>query len=237
MKRRWAILVLGLALVVGGPWLEASKGTLDFDIHVSKVESKTTGGSVEVTSLTKVEALASGDVLSETTFFYPASPDAIVSLFTSPEGICAASALCASARKVGPTSDGKGWTGEIQVDMDRIKDKAKILRTAWSPAALRKLQTTKERRYTIGFELRVQDEGAVKAIHFRMASGRVFTKLEATMRVFAGGSAASLVTFQSLTRSTLADDVTERVLLAKRLVRASPQIVDEALTGGAAQQR
>jgi hypothetical protein len=228
-RRSLSWLVAALLLVVAPPVLAGQAKTLDFDTAQAQVANLTQGGTVAVSSVTKVEALAGGDIVSESAFFYPASPAQIVQALSTAEGLCKLSAFCKGIQKTGPTADGKGWQGEMTVDLTRVKSPGS--RDLWSPAFVARVQQAPEKEYKARFE--VTTESATPdstTVRFKLTGGRIFQRLDVECQVFKGGSAASLVVVRAWTRSSISDDVGERVYVAKRVMRMSPRMLGNALT-------
>jgi hypothetical protein len=228
------LVVLAVTLFVClSPGAGCAAAPADFDEHQTSVKDRVKGGSVKVSGLTKVEAVADGDVLSECAFFFPAPADGIADLIASPEGICGLSVFCEGVKKTADLPGGKGWSGEMAIDLDRARSRITDMRAIWSPTAIQKIQSQKEKKYVSRFEVWREDAGDMRCVRFKLTSGRLLSKLEMTIRVQSGGAAATLVTVSVRTRSDLADSVRDRVLLAKRVVRSSPRLLDDAFTRAA----
>lgn len=213
-----------VGLLVAAPLCAAPK-TTDFDVASHVVNNQVAGGKVEVTAISKIEALADGDILSESSFFFPAAPEKIAEQLASPDGICKMAAFCKGVKNAGPLADGKGWLGEMTINAEKI---AKIAGNADWEREL-KGATQKHGEYTIKFELRRSQEGPAHVIRFTLLDGKVLSKCDMTIRVFQGGSASTMVVVQSRSNSKLAPTLADRVSLAKRIVRDSAAILNRAL--------
>jgi len=121
MKKSTMILagLLVAAPLFAAPLFAAPK-TTDFDVSSHTVDNHIAGGKVEITSLTKIEALEGGDILSESSFFFPAKPEAIAQQLSTPDGICKMAAFCKGVANTGKTADGQGWTGEMTINAQKI---------------------------------------------------------------------------------------------------------------------
>ena len=220
------LMVLATSMMLAAAPLFAATKTTDFDVSAHSVNNLVAGGKVEITSLTKVEALTDGDILSESSFFFPAKPEQIVSEFSTPEGITKLATFCKGVVKTGATADGKGWTGEMTIDA------TKITKVAGKGEWIRdfKQATAVHGEYKINFELRVEQETGATAIRFALLNGRVLSKCELTVRVLTGGPASTMVVVQSRSNSKLAPTLADRVSLAKSIVRDSAAILDHAFS-------
>jgi hypothetical protein len=222
------VIILGTLLLTGaGSVLAGANPGLDFDVANSSVSNLTQGGDVEVTTLTKVEALEDGVILSETAFFHPATAERIVSTLSEEAGISGLSAFATGVTRTGPTEDGQGWKGEMSINLDNIRNS--VVRDLWTPEFVEKIKNVQEKEYKLNFELRTSTAGEVTTINFKLLDGRVFQKLEVEARVFAGGSASTLVVVRARTKSSISPDVGERVLVAKKIMRAAPKLLNRSL--------
>lgn len=218
-------VLLGLALVAS-PVLAGPK-TLDFDVAESKVTNHINGGRLEITTISKIEALNAGEIISESAFFFPAKPEQIVAQLLEPASLCKMSAFCAGVEKTGTTADGKGWTGTMKVEHSKIKDKA--LKSLWTKDLQALAQKNGAMEYPVTFEVRSEKMGTSTVITFSLLTGKVFQKLDIAVTVHEGGPASTMVTVRSRSHSTLAPAVADRVSLAKRLIRDGAEMLDRAL--------
>lgn len=212
-------LAIGLALITAPAF--AGKN-YEFDVSSAKVA----GGTIEINALSKVEALADGNIVSESTFFFPAAPEKIVAQLNDPAGLCKLASFCAGVEKVGATEDGQGWVGEMTIDATKIS-KVAGRNAEW----VRDLKSATEPHgnYKLRFEVRSTKAGNDTVLSFLLLQGRVFTKLDVTVRVSAGGPAATLVAVRSLSNSKLGATVGDRLSIAKRLIRDSAAMLDHAV--------
>lgn len=224
--RSFLVLIAGLALAAPAA-MAGGADTLDFDVAQTRVANRVAGGHVEVTSQTKIEALADGDIVSESAFFFPASPETIASQLAEPAGVCRLAAFCKGAERLGATPDGKGWVGEMTVSAASAK--ASPLRGGWT----RELGEAARRHgeYKIRFEVRSEARPSMTTLTFNLLEGKIFQRLDVTVNVYKGAPASTLIVIQARSRSTLAPTVADRVSLAKRIVRDSAGMLDKALTG------
>src|SRR4051812_34330404 len=82
MKQSMFVLV---GLMAAAPLIAGN--TTEFDVSSHPVTNQVAGGKVEISSNTKIEALTTGDILSESVFFFPAKMEQITAALSSPEGI------------------------------------------------------------------------------------------------------------------------------------------------------
>lgn len=212
-----------IGLLAAAPVFAGTK-TTDFDVSNQVVNNQIAGGKVEITAVSKIEALADGDILSESSFFFPAPAEKIAEQLSTPEGICKMAAFCKGVKNTGPLADGTGWAGEMTINAE------KIAKVAGNGDWVRDMKnaTQKHGEYTIKFELRKSTEGAAQVVRFTLLDGKVLSKCDLTIRAFAGGSASTMVVVQSRSKSNLAPTVSDRVSLAKRIVRDSAAILNKA---------
>ena len=217
----YSIVLVGL--LAAAPLFAASK-TTDFDVSNQVVTNQVAGGKVEITALTKIEALTDGDILSESSFFFPASADKIAAALNTPEGICKMAAFCKGVKNTGPLADGTGWAGEMTINAE------KIAKVAGSGDWVRemKMATQQHGEYAINFELRKTQEGPAQVLRFTLLNGKVLSKCDLTIRAFAGGPASTMVVVQARSNSKMAPTLADRVGLAKRIVRDSASILNRA---------
>lgn len=215
------IVLVGLLAVA--PVFAGTK-TTDFDVSNQVVNNHIAGGKVEITAVSKIEALTDGDILSESSFFFPAPAEKIAEQLATPDGICKIAAFCKGVKNTGPLADGSGWAGEMTINAE------KIAKVAGNGDWVRDMKnaTQKHGEYTIKFELRKSQEGPAQVVRFTLLDGKVLSKCDLTIRAFAGGSASTMVVVQSRSNSKLAPTVSDRVSLAKRIVRDSAALLNRA---------
>lgn len=208
-----------LALLASPALAETSRRT-DFDVANHEVNSQTGAGKTEIASISKVEALEGGDVLSESSFFFPASADKIADQLYSAEGIGKLAAFAASVTETGKTEN--GWSGEMTIDADKANKR--LARNSW----MRELKqaTDKHGTYKLQFDVSRVERNGVTEITFNLHEGKIFSKLQVTVRVIAGGPAATSVTVQSRSNSKLGSNVGDRMSIAKGIIRESPSLLD-----------
>lgn len=212
-----------VGLLAASPLFAASK-TTDFDVSNQTVINQANGGKVDITALSKIEALADGDILSESSFFFPAPAEKIAEQLSTPDGICKIAAFCKGVKNVGALADGSGWTGEMTINAEKI---AKVAGNGDWVRDMKKA-TESHGEYTIKFELRKSVEGTAQVVRFTLLNGKVMSKCDLTIRAFAGGTASTMVVLQSRSASKLAPTVADRVSLAKRIVRDSASMLNRA---------
>jgi hypothetical protein len=222
--KKSTIILAGL-LIAAPSFVIASSKTTDFDVSSHTVDNHISGGKVEITSLTKVEALEGGDILSESSFFFPAKPETIAQALSTPDGICKMAAFCKGVANTGKTADGQGWTGEMTINAQKISkvagkgDWVRDLKTA----------TAQNGEYKINFELRTTQEQGATLINFKLLNGRVLSKCDINIRVVQGGPASTMVVVQTRSNSKMAPTVADRVALAKSIIRDGAAILDKSM--------
>jgi len=227
------ILILGSVLLASTAAAAFAAPEVDFDTFKSTVQHRTGAeGTVDVVSQTKIEALESGDLVSETSFFYPAAAQAISDLLSSAEGLKALAPVAREIRRI--DGDDSSWSGEMDIDLGGADKDAEAQKLLWSPELFEQLRSKQEQQYTVAFRMsRTTDDDGMTTIRFILAGGKIFPKLDVTARVLAGGTAATLFSMQVRSQSTIAKDVQDRMNLAKRIIRASPQLLDGAFSRSA----
>lgn len=222
---KWMTVLVALAVAVAP--VQAANRTTDFDVANHQVTNQLAGGKVEITEISKIEALADGDIISDTTFFFPAAPEKIVAALAEPDQMCKLAAFCKSCVKKGDTADGKGWTGEMTINAEKIS-RTLGAKSAW----VREMKevTLQHGEYRLPFELRKTESNGATELHFSLLQGRVFSKLELVVRVIPGGTSATTVVIQARTHSKLGSTLADRLNLAKRIVRDSGAVLDRAMS-------
>ncbi|MBI4863288.1 MAG: hypothetical protein HY815_23935 [Candidatus Riflebacteria bacterium] len=232
-------LVLALGALILAP--VAIAGDSAFAIFVNPVKNRVAftadeaearhikDGKVEITSLTKVEADAAGDVLGQTAFFFPIAASALADFLASPEGACHISMFGESVTVTGQPKAGT-WEGQMTVDLDKARSAKPTLRELYNPAAIRHLKECKERQYTTTIRVSREQADNVTTVRFVSEGGRLFTKAMATVRIAANGKEGSLVTVDTVSHSTIIAETDGRVQLAKQVLRSLPKILDVGLT-------
>jgi hypothetical protein len=222
---KWMTTIVALAFVAS-PVLAANR-TTDFDVADHDVKNQVAGGKVKVTEISKVEAVQGDDIVSETMFFFPAPAEKIAAQLSEPDQMCKLAAFCKGVKKIGDTADGKGWVGEMTINAGQVT-KTLGAKSLW--VADMKNATKQHGEYGLQFELRKVQTGNTTELQFRLLKGRVFSKLDMVVRVTSGGPSASTVTIQSTSNSKLGSNVSDRVTLAKRIIRDSAAVLDRAMT-------
>jgi hypothetical protein len=222
---KWMMVLVALAVAVAP--VQAAGRTTDFDVSNHQVTNQLAGGKVEITEISKIEALTDGDIVSETVFFFPAAPEKIAAALAEPDQMCKLAAFCKGVTKTGATADGQGWTGEMTINADKVT-RTLGAKSPWVREM--KAVTQGHGEYKLPFELRQTQKDGATEIRFTLLKGKVFSKLEMTVRVLAGGPAATTVAITARTNSKLGSTLADRVTLAKRIVRDSAAVLDRAMT-------
>jgi hypothetical protein len=230
MTSRLAILSSALSFALAfGPAVALAATNVDFEVFVNQgVKNRTQGGNVDVSATAKSEATASGEVIGESAFFFPATPDAIVQALFTPEGIKAFSPVAESVKAAKKWD--VGWSGEMTIDLERANKVSGDHGTILTPELLARVRAVEGKKYTIQFQVTKADSSDLKTVYFGLKGGKLFEELSVTVRVQVGGAASSLVTVLTRSKSTLEKTVEARVLLAKQVLRASPRLLDTTLT-------
>lgn len=215
---RTAKTLVCLALLVSQASAESRR--TDFDVANHEVNNHAGAGKVEIASISKVEALDGGDVLSESSFFFPASADQIADQLYSADGICKLAAFCDGITETGKTEN--GWSGEMSINAEKAS--RRLARNSWMRDL--KQATEKHGDYKLKFDVARTQKNGVTEITFNLHEGKIFSKLQVTVRVIAGGAAATNVTVQSRTHSKLGSNIGDRMSIAKGIIRESPSLLD-----------
>lgn len=233
------IAIALVCLVVLGPAFAQDGGDLEVYVNTVKNRSHASAGgarasqiaspAVETTSLTRVESDDKGVVRGQTTFFFPMAPDKLADYLMTPEGAGKVTVFGHSAVPKAPTSDGKGWTGEVAVDLDQMQSSNIVQRTMLSPEAREMVKASTVRQLKAPFTATRENAGDVATVRYSLSDAKLVDQADITLRIQANGGSASLVTVNSRTRTALKDEG-ERLLLAKQMLRSIPTVLDQALS-------
>jgi hypothetical protein len=230
MTSRLKLLTSALSLALAFGPAAALAAPVDFEVFVNEgVKNRTQGGKVDVTSTAKAEATAEGEVIGEAAFFFPATPAAIVEALSTPEGIKGFSPAATSV----PTVKSKlanGWSGEMAIDLSRADKVSGDHGSVLTPELLANIRSAEgDKKYTVEFTVTQEATADLKTVRFELKGGKLFQQLLVTVRVQVGGSASSLVTVITRSKSTLEKSTEARVSLAKRVLRAAPRLLNATL--------
>ena len=211
---------------------ETFVNTVKNRIHQSSGDAKGSAiaaAPVETTSVTRVELGAKGVVNGQSSFSFPMAPDKLADYLMTPEGAGKLSVIGHSAVPKGLTEDGKGWKGEIAVDLDQVTSHKLAMRALLSAESREMIKASAMRQFKAPFTATRETSGGVSTVHYTLADAKVVGQADLTLKIQANGDKGALVSVASQTRSALKDDG-ERLLLAKQVLRSIPSVLDEALT-------